>query len=154
VVCPAFALELEYWERERISNLISRLLAGKKSPKILVFRCQWAVFPPLDGEFGPNIRAIDLPCSARVDPLHILEAFQKGADGVLIAACSEEDCKQEKASGRASHSIAALKEKLKQIGFQDRLHFCSVAPRYDEGFDKELRQFSQRIKDISKGERK
>jgi coenzyme F420-reducing hydrogenase delta subunit len=95
-----------------------------------------------------------LPCAARVDPLHILEAFQKGADGVLIAACPEEDCKQEKASGRARHSIAALGERLKQIGFQDRLHFCSVAPRYDERFDKELQQFSQRIKDIAKGERK
>ena len=153
-VCPALALELENWERERISNLISKLLAEMEPPQILVFRCQWAVFPPLDGEFGPNIRAIDLPCSARVDTLHILEAFQKGADGVLIAACAEEDCKQEKASGRAQHLVAALGERLKQIGFQDRLHFCSVAPRYDEGFDKELRQFSQRIEDISKGERK
>ena len=66
-VCPAFALDLDNWERERISTLISQLLAKMKSPKILVFRCQWAVFPPLDGKFGPNVRAIDLPCSARVD---------------------------------------------------------------------------------------
>jgi coenzyme F420-reducing hydrogenase delta subunit/ferredoxin-like protein FixX len=154
-MCPALALELENWEREHISNLISKLLSEMKSPRILVFRCQWAVFPPLDGEFSPNVRAIDLPCTARVDTLHILEALQKGADGVLIAACSEEDCKQEKASGRAQHLVAALREKLNQIGFQDRLHFCSVAPRYDERFDKELQQFSQRIKDIySKGERK
>ena len=153
-LCPAFALDLENWERERISALISQLLPEMAPSKILVFRCQWAVFPPLNGEFGPNIRAIDLPCAARVDSFHILEAFQKGADGVLIAACSEEDCKQEKASGRASHSITVLKERLKQIGFQDRLHFCSVSPRYDEGFDKELRQFSQRINDMAKGERK
>jgi coenzyme F420-reducing hydrogenase delta subunit/ferredoxin len=152
-VCPAFALDLDNWERERISTLISQLLAKMKSPKILVFRCQWAVFPPLDGKFSPSVRTIDLPCAARVDALHILEAFQKGADGILIAACSEEDCKQEKASGKTSRSIAILKERLKQIGFQDRLHFCLVAPRYDEGFDKELRQFSQRIKDLQRGKR-
>ena len=154
-ICPAMALELENWERERISTLISRLSSEMEQPKILVFRCQWAVFPPLDGEFSPNICAIDLPCAARVDAFHILEAFQKGVDGVLIAACPEEDCKLERGSGRAQHSVAVLRERLNQIGFEDRLHFCSVAPRYPEEFDRELRQFSQRIEAIcSKRERK
>jgi coenzyme F420-reducing hydrogenase delta subunit len=153
VMCPAFALELENWERERISALIPRLLSETKRPRILVFRCQWAVFPSLDGQSSPNICTIDLPCAARVDPVHILEALQKGADGVLIAACSEEDCKQEKASGRAQRSVAKLRERLDQIGFQDRLHFCSVSPRYEE-FDKELQQFSQKIKDMPRGEAK
>ena len=147
-MCPAMALELENWEGERISDLISRLLLEMEQPKILIFRCQWAVFPPFYGELGPNIRTIALPCAARVDTLHILEAFQKGAEGVLIAACSEDDCKLERGSGRAQHSVAALKEKLDQIGLADRLHFCYVAPRYPEEFDGELRQFSQRIEDI------
>ena len=147
-MCPAMALELENWERERISALLSQLASEMQPPKILVFRCQWAVFPSLGEEFAPNIRAIDLPCAARVDTFHILEAFQKGIDGVLIAACSEEDCKQEKASRGAQHSVARLKERLKQIGFEDRLHFCTVAPRYPEQFDKELEQFSKRIETI------
>lgn len=101
VMCPAFALELEHWEKERLSALIPQLLSETKPPKLLVFRCQWAFFPPLDGKSNPNIRVIDLPCAARVDPVHILNAFQQGADGVLIAACAEEDCMQEKAGGKA-----------------------------------------------------
>jgi len=153
VMCPAFALELEHWEKERISALIPRLLSEMKPPRILVFRCQWASFPPLDGKSSPNIRVIDLPCAGRVDAIHILDAFQKGVDGVLIAACSEEDCKQEKAGGQAQRLVAKLRERLSQIGFQDRLHFCSVAPRHYDEFDKELEQFSQRIRDISKKER-
>jgi coenzyme F420-reducing hydrogenase delta subunit/ferredoxin len=147
-VCPALALDLDNWERERISALVSQLSSEMKSPKILVFRCQWAVFPPLDGELSPNIRTIDLPCAARVDFFHILEAFQKGVDGVLIVACSEDDCKQEGASGKAQHLMEVLRERLNQIGFQDRLHFCSVAPRYPEQLDEELRQFSQKIEAI------
>jgi len=144
-VCPAFALDLENWEREHISDLISKLSSEMQTPKILVFRCQWAVFPPLNEESVPNIRYIDLPCASRVDTCHILEAFQKGIDGVLIAACSEEDCKQEKGSGKTQRLIAGLGEKLSQIGLQDRLYFCTVAPRYSEGFNRELEQFSQRI---------
>jgi len=120
----------------------------------LVFRCQWTVCPPWDEEFAPDIRTIYLPCAARVDNLHILEAFQKGVDGVLIVACPEEDCHRGSGSREAQRSVAKLKERLSQIGFQDRLYFCSVARRYDGGFDKELRQFSQIIKDRLKGERK
>jgi coenzyme F420-reducing hydrogenase delta subunit/ferredoxin len=147
-LCPALALELDNWEKEHISTLIPQLLAEMKSPKILVFRCQWAVFPPLNGDMSPNIGTIELPCAGRVDAFHILEAFQKGADGVLIAACSEDDCKQEGVSARAEHSVAKLKEKLDLIGFQDRLHFCSVSPRYPEQVDEELRQFRQSIEAI------
>jgi coenzyme F420-reducing hydrogenase delta subunit len=125
-----------------------------KPPRILVFRCQWAVFPSLDGELSPNVRLIDLPCASRVDAVHILDAFQKGVDGVLVAACSEEDCKQEKAGGKAQRLVAKLNERLSQVGFQDRLHFCSVAPRNGDGFNKELEQFSQKVKELSQGERK
>jgi len=143
-MCPAIALELENWEKERISLVINQLSSEMKPPKILVFRCQWAVFPSLNGEPSPNVCFIDLPCAARVDKFHILEALQKGIDGVLIAACSEDDCKQERASGKAQHSIAALSERLGQIGLQDRLHFCTVSPRYPEELDNELAQFSQK----------
>jgi coenzyme F420-reducing hydrogenase delta subunit len=75
-----------------------------------------------------------------------LEAFLKGIDGVLIAACSEEDCKQERVSGKAQHSVATLEKRLSQIGLQDRLHFCTVTPRHPEGLDRELDRFSQKIK--------
>ena len=154
VMCPAFALELEHWERERLSALVPQLLSEMKPPKLVVFRCQWAFFPPLDGKLNPNIRAIDVPCAARVDPIHILDAFQQGADGVLVAACAEEDCKQEKAGGRAQRLVEKLNERLGQIGYQDRLYFCSIAPRHGDGFDKELQEFSQKIKGMAKGGKK
>ena len=117
-----------------------------EKPRVLVFRCQWAVLPPVDEDFGSHVRAIDLPCAARVDMLHILEAFQNGIDGVLIAACYEEECKQEKkGSKEAQHQVMALKERLSQIGLGDRLHFCFVAPRYPEVFTAELGQFTDGI---------
>jgi len=146
-LCPAFALEMENWERARLSALIPDLAAQMERPKVLVFRCQWAVLPPLEEEFSSNVRAIDLPCAARVDLLHILEALQNDIDGVLIAACPEEECKQEKkGSKEAQHFVMALKDRLGQIGLEERLHFCFVAPRYPEVFTGELRQFAERIK--------
>lgn len=145
-LCPAFALDLDHWEEERISALISRLSRETKKPSILVLRCQWSVFPGLDDEqYDPSIRIIDMPCAARVDPLHIAEAFRQGINGVLVAACPEEDCRQKTGSKEARRLVIALKKTLSQLGLEERLHFCSVAPRYRESFYEELRQFKQRI---------
>lgn len=153
-MCPAQALELENWEEERISTLIVKLSKEMKAPKIFIFRCQWAAYSTFNGALAPNIRFIDLPCASRVDILHILEAFRQGADGVLIVACAEDDCKQEKAGGKAQHSVETLMKRLSQIGLQDRLHFCTVAPRYPERLDEELGQFGEKIAAIGSEESK
>jgi coenzyme F420-reducing hydrogenase delta subunit/formate hydrogenlyase subunit 6/NADH:ubiquinone oxidoreductase subunit I len=151
-MCPAFALDLDNWEQDRISLLISQLAAEMASPKVLVFCCQWAVFPTLDEKTKNNIRYIYLPCAARVDTAHIVEAFGKGVDGVLIAACTVDDCKLEGAGGKVQRPIAALQERLGQVGYRDRLSFCTVSPRYPEAFAKELAQFSKQIANIGKEE--
>lgn len=144
-LCPAFALDLDNWERERILTMIPRLLAEMKPPRILVFRCQWAVYPPLNGDMSPNIRTIELPCAGRVEALYVLEALQNGADGVMVVACSKEDCKQEGVSARAEHVVVRIKERLDQIGLGDRLNFASVSPRYPGQVEEEIRQFRDRI---------
>lgn len=147
-MCPSIALDLDNWEKERISALITKAASEIASPKILVFRCQWATLPPISEELPPNIRFIDLPCASRIDSFHVLEALQEGIEGVLIVACSEDDCKQEKASGKAEHAIASLSGRLGQIGLQDKLHFCTVAPRYPEELNRELEQFSQKMESV------
>ena len=139
------ALDLEHWEEDRISTLISKLSKEKARPNILVMRCQWAVFPELGEEANFSVHIIDMPCAARVDPLHIMDAFWQGMDGILIVACHEEDCRSKRGSKEARRLTTALKKTLSQIGFEERLHFCSVAPRYPESFREELRRFKERI---------
>ncbi len=145
-ICPAEALELESWERERLSGLIARLTSDMESPRILVFRCQWAAFPELDGGLAPNVRVIDLPCAGRLDVGHVLEAFDRGVEGVLVAACPEEDCKMEKGSKEAQHRVEALRKKLAEVGLGENLRFSFVAPRYPESFNEELKKFKESLK--------
>ena len=145
-LCPALALDLEHWEGDRISTMISDFSREKGRPNILVMRCQWAVFPEFDEELDSNVHVIDMPCAGRVDPLHIIDAFRQGIDGVLIVACNEDDCKSKKGSKEARRSTAALKKTLGQIGLGERLHFCTVAPRYPGSFREELHRFTDTIK--------
>jgi len=60
-------------------------------PKIAVFACNWCAYSAADLagvsrlQYPSNLRIIRVMCSGRVNPNFILEAFQKGADGVMVA---------------------------------------------------------------------
>ncbi|RLF25371.1 MAG: hydrogenase iron-sulfur subunit, partial [Thermoprotei archaeon] len=62
-------------------------------PVIVVFCCRWAAYGAADMaginrlSYPSNVRIIRVPCSGRVSPLHILQAFRLGADGVVISGC-------------------------------------------------------------------
>ena len=59
-------------------------------PKIVAFCCNWCSYAGADGagtarkNYPANIKIIKVPCSCRVNPLFILRAFARGADGVIL----------------------------------------------------------------------
>ena len=61
------------------------------APEIVAFCCHYCAYAAADLagsmrlEYPPAIKVIKLPCSGKVDPLYILQAFEDGADGVLTA---------------------------------------------------------------------
>lgn len=67
-------------------------------PLIVAFCCNWCSYAGADLagtsrlNYPANVRIIKVPCSCRVNPLFVLRAFQRGADGVLIAGCHPGDC--------------------------------------------------------------
>jgi coenzyme F420-reducing hydrogenase delta subunit len=60
-------------------------------PIIAAFCCQWCSYAAADLagsmrlEYPPNVRIIRVPCTGRVDSLHLLHALEKGADGVFLS---------------------------------------------------------------------
>lgn len=62
-------------------------------------------------------------CSGRVDPIHILHAFQHGADGVLIIGCHPGDCHYLNGNYKAKMKVDLLKKFLQEMGINpNRLH--------------------------------
>jgi coenzyme F420-reducing hydrogenase delta subunit len=60
-------------------------------PTILAFACQHCAYAAADLagglriQYPPSIRIIKVPCSGRVEATEILHAFERGADGVMVA---------------------------------------------------------------------
>jgi len=63
-----------------------------------------------------TIRVVRLPCTGKVDIIHILRAFEKGADGVYVVGCLEGECRFENGNLQARKRVAQAKKILDTIG--------------------------------------
>ena len=66
--------------------------------------------------YPTNIKIIRVPCTGKVDILHILKAFELGADGVYAVGCMEGDCHYTSGNFRARKRIEQAKSILETIG--------------------------------------
>jgi F420-non-reducing hydrogenase iron-sulfur subunit len=96
----------------------------KFEPKIVAFLCKWCSSAGSDlagvsrMQYPPNVVPIQVMCSGSVSPLYILNAFKKGADGVLVSGCHPGDCHYIKGNYYARRRIALVKDMLEFIGLE------------------------------------
>ena len=67
-------------------------------------------------KYPANIRIIRVPCTGKVDILHILRSFEKGADGVYVVGCLEGDCHFNSGNLRARKRVQQAQALLDKIG--------------------------------------
>jgi coenzyme F420-reducing hydrogenase delta subunit len=104
------------------------------SPKIVAFLCNWCSYAGADlagvsrMQYAPNIRVIRVPCSGRINPLHILSALHRGADGVLVSGCHPGDCHYISGNLVARRKFNMLKNFLEHVGIHpERVQFSWVS---------------------------
>ncbi|MFQ5840936.1 MAG: hydrogenase iron-sulfur subunit [Thermodesulfobacteriota bacterium] len=124
-------------------------------PKIIAFLCNWCSYAGADLagvgrlQYPPNTRTIRVMCTGTISPHHILKAFQKGADGVIVSGCHIGDCHYLKGNYMTIKRVAILKELLRFTGFQEeRLHLDWVSASEGVKFAELIRNFTQRIKEL------
>ncbi len=105
-------------------------------PRIVAFFCNWCTYTAADlagvsrMKHAPNVRIIRVMCSGRVDPQFVLDAFAKGADGVLIGGCHIGDCHYVEGNYKAIRRVQMLRRILRGMGLQDdrfRLEWISAS---------------------------
>ncbi|TET16821.1 MAG: hydrogenase iron-sulfur subunit [Dehalococcoidia bacterium] len=105
-------------------------------PKIIVFCCNWCSYAGADLagtsrlKIKPYFRIIRTMCSGRIEPSFILQAFAKGADGVMVAGCHPGDCHYMSGNYKAIRRIMLLKNMLPQLGVEPerlRLEWISAS---------------------------
>jgi F420-non-reducing hydrogenase iron-sulfur subunit len=72
----------------------------------------------LEKELGPRIRFFPLPCSGRIEPLHLLSALESGADMVYLVTCPEGVCRYQEGNVRARKRLMYAQKLIEEIGLE------------------------------------
>jgi len=124
-------------------------------PRILGFLCNWCSYAGADLagvsrlSYPTNIRIIRTMCSGRVDPLHVLEAFRQGVDGVLVTGCHIGDCHYITGNHACEKRVIFLKETLDQVGIDARrLRLEWVSASEGGKFARIVKEFIEEIRSL------
>jgi coenzyme F420-reducing hydrogenase delta subunit len=97
--------------------------------RIVSFCCHYCSYGAADlagtskMAYPTNVEIIRVPCSGRVDPLHVLHALEEGADGVMVTGCLKEQCHFVTGNFHAEKRMEKLAKDLEAIGLGGRLLF-------------------------------
>ena len=69
-------------------------------------------------QYPPDIKIIMMPCTGRVDIIHLLKAFEGGADSVFVAGCLEGECHYLMGNIRAKKRVNKVKKDFAQLGME------------------------------------
>ena len=125
------------------------------APKIVGFLCNWCTYAAADlagtskMKMPPSLAVIKVMCSSRVDPVLVLRAFLRGADGVLVAGCHPGDCHYENGNYYARRRFALLKSVVEALGLDsERLQLSWIGASEGPRFQQVVTEFTDKIKKL------
>jgi len=127
----------------------------KFEPVIVAFCCHYCAYTAADMAgsqrlpYPANVKVIQVPCSCKVDSLHIMKAFEKGADGVYVAGCLEGDCHFKNGNEKASRRVAHVQKYLEEIGIEsERLEMVMMSAGMGYRFAQTATEITEKIRKL------
>ncbi|MGB5987806.1 MAG: hydrogenase iron-sulfur subunit [Desulfobacterales bacterium] len=124
-------------------------------PVIVAFCCHYCAYTAADMAgsqrlcYPPNVKIVRVPCSGKVDTIHILKAFEKGADGVYVAGCLDGDCHFKIGNLRAERRVESTRKLLDEIGVGgERLEMVKMSAGMGDRFAEEAERMTEKIRQL------
>jgi len=122
----------------------------KKNAKILVFSTEKISDPAIDMagllklHYPPTVYTITVPCSSGIKPNWILHAFEKGFDGVFIAADGTDCVFGESCTEKTGKVVEMTHEKMKQNNLDPaRLRMAALCSVCSDAFVRQVRSLNE-----------
>ena len=124
-------------------------------PKIVAYCCNFCAFAAADlagamrVQYPPNVRIIRLPCTGKVDAIHLMKAFEDGADVVFVAGCLEGECHYLEGNLRAKKRVAYVKRLLTEVGTDpQRVEMFNLSSAMGGRFAEIVEEMTERIRKL------
>lgn len=72
----------------------------------------------MEVKYGTAVRLFPLPCSGRLEPLHLLKALEEFADAAYLIACPEGTCRYFEGNLRARKRVETVRNMIVAIGLE------------------------------------
>jgi len=72
----------------------------------------------LEKKYASSLKLFPIPCSGRLDPLHLLKALEEFADAAYVIACPEGACRYFEGNLRATKRVDMTARTIAQIGLE------------------------------------
>ena len=122
-------------------------------PKIVAFCCDQSGYSAADmagalkQTIPRNVEIVRVPCAGRVETIYLLRALEKGADGVLVFACYEENCEFLRGNFRAKSRVSYAHRMLEKIGLEkERIEIFPLATNSGVKLAEALRRKAEELK--------
>ena len=129
--------------------------AGKWHSEIIVFCCNFCAYAAADlagarrMQYPANVRVVHVPCTGKIALEHILAAFEKGIDGVLVAGCLEGGCHFIEGNLRAKRRTEHLRDMLDEISVgRERLRMVNLSAAMAPTFVQRVNEIVQTIEGL------
>ena len=124
-------------------------------PEIIVFACHYCAYAAADLagsmrlQYPTNIRMIKLPCTGKLEVIHLLRAIEAGADGVYAAGCLEGECHYLKGNLWARKRVNHVKDLLAELGMEpERVEMYNMSSAMGAKFAEVATEFTNRIQEL------
>ena len=124
-------------------------------PTVVAFCCHYCAYAAADLagssrlQYPPNIRIIRTPCTGRLEVDYFMKAFEKGADGVLVAGCEEGSCHFKEGNLLAKRRVNYTRDLLSEAGLEaERLRMVNVSAASAQKFAESVRDMVETVRKL------
>jgi F420-non-reducing hydrogenase iron-sulfur subunit len=127
----------------------------KFEPVIVAFACHYCAYTAADMagtmrlSYPPNVKIVRVPCTGKVDAIHLMKALEKGADGVYVAGCLEGDCHFKDGNIKAAKRVEHVRAILDEIGVGgERVEMILMSAGMGRRFAETAHRFTEKIREL------
>ena len=139
--CPNDAIQIRNFTDDQVVAALETL-DPRLTPRIIAFMCKnsaWEAYHAAIKLASVNLplgfTPLKMPCAGKIDIDYILKAFTYGADGVLVLACHQDNCKSQEGNLHAQWRVERAREMLAEAGVDPRrLVFKTLAANTPQDF--------------------
>jgi coenzyme F420-reducing hydrogenase delta subunit len=125
------------------------------TPRIAAFCCNWCSYAGADLagtsriQYPSAVRIIRVNCTGRIDPEFVLNALDKGADGVLVSGCHPGDCHYTSGNLKMRARWTLLQIAIEQAGINpDRIRLQWASASEGQKFADGVRELTEKVKNL------